>query len=202
MTSTNILDAIFPMHIVSKFVGYMIFSISRKDFSVHVTKMDFVMQALAIICNVLMTAIYSTSWMLVKVHDSYIARISIPAVLFGSFLAYNAYIIWTFVKRHQIALMIRKLHEVDCNLGLMGITFDYQRQKVSVIKFLSISIITGSSISAFTIFAHSLYIIRESNKFEVFLFWNFLCGAILNAQVYLSIHTIKVRFHAVNLCIK
>lgn len=223
----NIIDVASPLHLISKLLGYAIFSLERNDFSIIYHWIDYISIVWTILINFLL--IYYCWFESVNhvktVHKSDIMKGSLPIIIFCSYVLYVIVMIISFAMRKTIAKIFETIQIIDDNVRVekfnnlhgnfkfyfenlfqfkcFNINFNYRRQKLIVV------LITGAVTLGNILLVLQVIIALLINKMSVNYTWTYLTyfwclevNTIFILNFILLAWTVKHRFTTFNKCIK
>jgi len=182
-------------------MGFATFSVDHETFIISVKKIDYFTITLSASVHVFSNYIFLQSYY-INPHHSKVADASFPVLLYLNYLIHNFAAIWMFRNRHEIALILRKLHNVDVELNKLGIVVSVQMYKKLIVKLFLLT-------ASLTIFIHSavLYqVVYETMKFQPAIFflsfWCYFGNLTLTIHFLVMTLELKLRFRALNNGIK
>ena len=111
--SKNVLDAIAPLSLISKFCGYSMFTISRFDFSTATKQTDVCFRIWIVLINCFLNYILWFSDRNFPMHKSDIISKCLPIILGGSYGLYIFTIIGFCGMRDKYSILIKSICEID-----------------------------------------------------------------------------------------
>jgi len=196
--SESILDSAKPLLVVSKFMGFVLYSIDPESFEVSFKKVDVVAIVAAFCLNMCLNWIYWHSYLVVHTHDSKVVQSGIPVLIYISFLLYKVTIIWNFFQRKKTAFVLKKLHDVDVSFRSLGIEFDYQKQKWFSIKLLIVCFCIGISLDVTESCYNHINNLKNEIGIVCFSIWGLVCVVLLSIQFIVATREIELPFKALN----
>lgn len=198
----NIYGVIKPFHVVSKFLGFMMFSIDERTLRLTLRKCDVIFITLTVILNGSINFIYWSVPFEPGYKRSEIISSSVPWLMYANYAFYTLTMIWTILARKQLIFIIQKLHKIDMQLKCFSIKFDYHRQRLNVIKAIFSVFAIEASIFTFIIGSRSYYQLHFNINSDLFVFWCIVCGTeLMLVFIFCAIATYQ-RFRTINDLIK
>lgn len=109
----NILDAIAPLSLTSKFCGYSVFTISRFDFSIASKRSDVCFQIWIIVINCLLCFLLVQTDEDSLMHKSDIISKALPIIFACSYGLYLFTIVVSLGMKEKQSILIRSICEID-----------------------------------------------------------------------------------------
>lgn len=220
--SGSLLDVFSPLHAMSKFCGYSVFTINRVDFSVAVERVDVLLQIWIIIINCCLNFCLWDASQNFAMHKSDIISKSLPIILCGSYGLYLFCVIASVATRTKQSILIRSICEIDemvnkkmncifhwltsmlfIQLKEFGVQFDYQREKRVVIFAICGIILAGAALVVQCLVIQQFSASTTNMLPNAFIYyWNIQCYTIFIFNFVFMVYTVKQRFAGVNDCLK
>ena len=109
----NILDVLGTFHILSKFCGFTVFTVNRKDLSVTITCYDFCFYIFTMSFNVIMSFNSVAVFMKSPVKQSRIIDFTIPILVILTVLVVTGISLSHFFLRFKIVEIFKKFIAID-----------------------------------------------------------------------------------------
>lgn len=109
----NILDAIAPLSLMSKFCGYSMFTISRFDFSIASKRSDVCFQIWIIAINCLLCFLLVKTDQDSQLHKSDIISKALPIIFACSYGLYLFTIVVSLGMKEKQSILMRSICEID-----------------------------------------------------------------------------------------
>lgn len=148
--SQNIIDVLAPLHWMSKFCGYSIFTIKRSDFSISCKRIDIAFYCWVVFINCCLNGFNIYLWdasQSFPLHNSGIISKSLPVLLSGSYGLYLISMIASTAMRQKQSILMKSICEIDEtvrrwrseNLSILMSTISSCRS----LEFISIIVVSG-----------------------------------------------------------
>lgn len=194
----NIYDAVRPLFILSKILGFALFSVESKTFKVIFTKLDAALVALHVTFLLLLNFVYWETRFLVEIYTSEIMRCFFPAFSYALYSIFSCVKVWVFAQRQKFGRLMQLIYDVDNDLESLGFRFNYVQQR----KIVTLILIALNLVHVLLTFACYLsaeyYGLRIDIKVFFFASWSFLANYIIVTQFMTSACVVRERHKAVN----
>ncbi|KAG5669251.1 hypothetical protein PVAND_017143 [Polypedilum vanderplanki] len=195
---TKITKTISSFTLISRFAGFLLFSINYQTETVIITKLNAINILFTILINCCFTSIF---WMqLLPIFDNrdVIMKTVVPLLLCGDHYVNIFIIIWLFSKRRRICEALKVLCNIDEKFEEIGVKIDHKKYKRTIDYYtmmvfgIFIGVFSFGLITTIPFGSYSSYF---SLAFSV---WCFLLDLAFMFQYILSIAVIGVKFEKLN----
>lgn len=194
----HIYDAVRPLFILSKILGFALFSIENKTFKVIFTKLDAVLVTLHVTILLLLNFVYWETRFLVEIYTSEIMRCFFPAFSYASYSIFSCAKVWIFAQRQKFGRLLQLIYDIDNDLESLGFHFNYVQQR-RVVNLILIALNLVHMLLTFACYLSAEYYgLRVDIKVFLFASWGFLANYILVSQFLTSVCLLRERYKAVN----
>lgn len=194
----NIYDAVRPLYILSKILGFALFSVNSKTFKVIFTKFDAVLVTLHVTILLLLNFVYWETRFLVEIYKSEIMRCFFPAFSYASYSIFSCAKVWIFTQRQKFGRLLQLIYDVDNDLESLGFRFNYVQQRKIVNVILIVLNLVHVLLTLACYLSAEHYGLRVDIKVFFFASWGFLANYILVSQFMASVCVVRERYKAVN----
>lgn len=198
----NVCDSVRPLYVLSKFTGYALYSVDTESFQVKFTTTDAAFATFNFFTALALNFLYWNSSFGINIEDAEIVNSFYLTAAYTNFVFYTSAKLWNFVHRHRFGELLRTIHEVDLELLILGVKFDYKKHQKFVWKMMILinflHILT--SIEFFVV--QSIAGMNIENTAFFFTCSGFVSCLVLVNQFITSVCLVKERQKAINLIIK
>lgn len=194
----SVYDSVRPLHLLSKLVGFTLFSLDTKTRRVYFRKTDGFLAVLHLILLVALNCLYWNTYFVFKVHSSEVMKAFFPALAYTNYIMFNCAKVWTFCHRNSFGELLELIHEIDGDLVELGFQFDYKRQRQFVVKLiLSLNLV---EVGMTLIVYGSTEYYNIGIGWDVFIFtsFGFISNMTLINQFLTSVYGVNLRYKAIN----
>lgn len=192
----NILSCVKPLLCLSKIsAGFSLFTI-RDNFNVHVSVVDNLLILSQTTSTVLLSFIYFNTVFGTEEIKSEILEKFFPSITFAAFIIFTFMKFLNFKHRNSIVTFLLLLNEIDEDLEVLGVKFDYECQRKSVLKFIFVIIYHHAVIVLLLAITAYYYQIYFHGCFLVF--WCFHTSIVCITMFLCSVFGLRERFKAFN----
>jgi len=200
--SQKVLYVAQDLSVVSKFSGFTLFTITE-SFQSRITNIDIAAMALTFMMFFGQHWNYWSAVLEMTFYSSEVVKLSFPIIIFVFHFGCVFASVWCFIQRHNFALIAKAFAEIDdAMLQKLHLTFNYQKQRKSVLKFLIISVSTGVGFSLCSYISQKFYGLHMCWKIFMFVMMGFYYEVILANHFVMMASGIKLRFRKLNELIK
>lgn len=194
----NIYTSVRPLHLLSKFSGFSLYSIDRKTFEVKFRKLDALFATIHSILTVVLNIMFWKTYSMLDVHNSEVVNKIFPVFAYCNYVASTLAKIWSFCHRHEYAQLLKTFHSIDIDFEHFDIKFDYSNRRKTIKKTIIATIFVETLTGGFTHLTQHHYNMNISWNNLVFTLYGFYANMIVMNQFMMSISEVKLRLKAVN----
>lgn len=194
----SVYDSVRPLHLLSKFVGFALFSFDIKTRKVFFSKTDAFLGCLHLTLLLILNCLYWNTYYVFKVHSSEIVKAFFPTIAYANFIIFNCAKLWTLCHRNNFGVLLELINEIDKDLEELGSQFDYGKQRVFVVN-LMLSMNLVQVFMSLTVYASTVY--HDMDVYwTVFFFtsFGFISNMTLVNQFLTSVYGVNLRYKAMN----
>lgn len=198
----NVYNSLRPLHLVSKVLGYALFSVDDENFCAKFTKIDAVFTVFNVCMTFGLNFIYWNTMFSINFQDAEIVNNFFPTVAYINFVVLTCAKLWNFCHRHNFCQIFKLLQEIDDELKNFGIEMDYKKQRKCVVKILFLMNFLHVCQAIHFFVLQNISNMNIDNTAYLFASWGFVCCLVLVNQFITAVCAVKERYKGMNSIIK
>lgn len=192
----NVYNSFRPLHLLSKIVGFSLFSFDSRSFKIVFTKRDALLVIINLSFMVFLNVIYWTTVFNWKCHSSEVVKSIFPSIAYANYVAANFIKIWSFRKRQKFEEFLNLLREIDCDLDSLSIRVDYRKETRFIWIIITFVNITGLILIIFAFLTQRQFMDVNANLY-IFSAYSFIVNLVLLNHFITTVNVIRTRLQYV-----
>ena len=194
----SIISSIQPLIYILQVTGYAIFTVNPSTWKADIKIFNILSGIATILANVFLHYLFWTSFFNFGMQETEVARTALPKLIYSCVLIYFLGKIFSFLNRQKIVKFLQKFCEIDEKFKELDIHFDYQSDRMRILRTLKLvcGAIPIISIIAFCI--HLRHPVNVDMSMSIFIFFGNTSQFLITYQIILAMIGIRRRHAAVN----
>lgn len=194
----NVYDSLRPLHLVSKVLGYALFTLDGEEFSAKFTKIDAIFTVFNVCVTFGLNFVYWNTTFSVSFQDAEIVNNFFPAVAYINFVFFTFAKFWNFWHRQNFCRLFKILQEIDDDLKNFGIEMDYEEQRKFAVKILFLVNFLNVFLTIHFFVFQNVSNMNIDNAAFLFSSWGFVCCLVLVNQFITTTCALQERYKGFN----
>lgn len=194
----NVYNSLRPHFLMSKVLGYALFSFDFKSFEVVVRKSDAVFGVLNILLTFLLNFVYWNSIFKIEFERFEIVKCFFPTVTYINFIIFTSAKVWIYYQRKNLGKLHKILFFVDKELLTLGFKFDYNQHRKIVLTHMGCINLVHLIFCCFFLFSKGLSEMDLEKPIFLFTSWGFMSCLSLVSHFMILVWAVRERFKAVS----